>query len=140
MARAPRRDKTRTGPRDSALTAMGIAAVCGLGVFQASEIIFDNLRDGGANGAAAGAAPAWRVHMASSFAAFLAVAVVLFLLRRFERRSSRLALSSVTPAFPCIFVTGIATIVHIPAVLVLAIVSACLVWAAARVRDSATRS
>jgi len=82
-----------------------------------AEIIYDNIKDSGAPDMRQ--FPSWRAHMGSACIGSVAFVIALFLLESLGRGSRRIAARSVTPWWPIVALTGLATAIHIPIYLVI---------------------
>ncbi|HET6220219.1 MAG TPA: hypothetical protein VFE27_24540, partial [Acidobacteriaceae bacterium] len=70
--------------------------------------------------------PAWRAHMGSACVSMLGFMLCLFLLESLGKGSRRIALRSVKPWAPLVVLTGAATLIHVPAfVIVIATLVYC---------------
>lgn len=111
----PRPRKQTTVPA-STLVALSVATLMGAGAFYCVEVTYANIKDSGAPGVRP--FPAWRVHMGSACVGMIGFILCLFLLESLGRGSRRIALRSITPWAPLIALTGAATVIHIPAFVV----------------------
>jgi hypothetical protein len=96
--------------------ALLISLLMGAAAFYCAEVTYSSFKDSGAAGLHP--FPAWRAHMGSVCVGMLGFVLCLFLLESLGKRSRRIALRSIAPWAPLIVLTGAATLIHIPAVLV----------------------
>lgn len=120
MSRKKVRLKTKgtKASADLGLPNFLIAAGFGAAIIHYSEFVFNAARDSDDHTADL---PLWRVHMGSACLGTLAFIVVLFCLEMLECKSTNLALWSAVKWLPLVGLTGTATFVHIPFMIVLAL-------------------
>lgn len=111
----PRPRKQTTMPASTPV-ALLVSLLMGAGAFYCAEVTYSGIKDSGA----AGLRPflAWRAHMGSACVGMLGFMLCLFLLESLGRGSRRIALRSIAPWAPLVVLTGAATLIHIPAFLV----------------------
>ncbi len=111
----PRPEKQTTMPASTPV-ALLVSLLAGAGAFYCAEVTYGGIEDSGAAGLRP--FPVWRVHMGSACVAMLGFMLCLFLLESLGKGSRRIALRSITPWAPLVVLTGAATLIHIPAFLV----------------------
>jgi hypothetical protein len=127
-----KKSKPRRNTSESTPIAIGVATVFGAGALYCAEIIYDNIKDSGAPDMQQ--FPSWRAHMGSACVGSVAFVISLFLLESLGRGSRRIAVRSVTPWWPIVVLTGLATAIHIPIYLVIIVAALYSPWAYFRTR------
>lgn len=114
----PRKQMT---PSAATPIALSIALLMGAGIFYCAEVTWNSM----------GLAqfPAWRAHMGSASLGLLGFMLCLFLLESLGKGSRRLALRSTMPWAPLAVLTAAATLIHIPAWVVVMTVLVYSPWA-----------
>jgi hypothetical protein len=118
-------------PTYPSLPPIFIAALFGGAMLQYTEFVYMSATDD--NGHAFDI-PMWRVHMGSACLGSVAFMIALFCFEALERRSRSLALRLTVPWIPLVGITGLATIIHIPIVIVVVCGLVYVVWAYRRFR------
>ena len=90
--------------------------MCGAAMFQYTEFVFMSSTD--QNGHTANI-PMWRVHMGSACLGSIGFVIALFCFEVLEKKSKSLAFNSAIPWLPLVAITGLASIIHIPAFIVI---------------------
>ena len=124
--------KLRKNTSESTPMAIAVATLFGAMALYCAEIIYDNIKDSGAPDMRQ--FPSWRAHMGSACIGSVAFVIALFLLESLGRGSRRIAARSVTPWWPIVALTGLATAVHIPIYLVILVAIIYSPWAYFRTR------
>ena len=121
------RPRKQTASPASTTVALSVAMLVGAGAFYCAEVTYGNLEESAAPGVRP--FPAWRVHMGSACVGMLCLMLCLFLLESLGKGSRRIALRSVTPWAPLALLTGAATVIHIPALVVVIMTLVYSPWA-----------
>jgi hypothetical protein len=116
--------------RSATPVALAVSVLCGLTALYCTEVIFSNIDQPGAT---------WRRHMAGVWIGTAVLVISLFLLERIGGRSNQQSFRSALPWTPLVALTGLATIVHISAVLVVTVIVFYSPWAYTQMK-SHTRS
>jgi hypothetical protein len=113
-----RKSRTRDNAKfeDTVHLTMVIAVLVGAAMIQYTEFVFFSARD--ANGHTADI-PMWRVHMGSACLGTIAFMIVLFCCDTLGHKSKRRALRLAIPWLPLVGLTGLASIIHIPILIVI---------------------
>ena len=109
----PRPRKQTTMPASTPV-ALLVSLLIGAGAFYCAEATYSGIKDS----SGLRPFPAWRAHMGSACVGMLGFMLCLFLLETLGKGSRRIALRSITPWAPLIVLTGAATVIHVPAFLV----------------------
>lgn len=120
----PRKQTTRPA---STPVALSVAMLIGAGAFYCAQVTYGALEESAATGVPP--FPAWRIHMGSACVGMLSFMLCLFLLESLGKGSRRIALRSVTPWAPLALLTGAATVIHIPALVVVIMTLVYSPWA-----------
>jgi len=123
----PRKQTTEPG---STAVALLIALLIGAGIFYCAEATYSSIQDSGAGGLRPFSA--WRAHMGSACVGVIGFMLCLFLLEVLGRGSRQIALRSITPWAPLVALTGAATVIHIPAFVVVIMALVYCPWACIR--------
>lgn len=130
-----RRPKKKTGNRtrsaDPAFPTTWLAAMCGAAILQYTEFVYMSSTD--KNGQPANI-PIWRVHMGSVCLGLIGFVITLFCFEVLEKKSKRIAFNSTIRWLPLVALTGLASIVHIPIVIVITLGFIYGTWAYRRSR------
>jgi hypothetical protein len=124
--------KLRKNTSESTPMAVAVATLFGATALYCAEIIYDNIKDSGAPDMQQ--LPSWRAHMGSACVGSLAFVISLFLLESLGRGSKRIAMRSVTPWWPIVALTALATAIHVPIYLVIIVAGLYSPWAYFRTR------
>jgi hypothetical protein len=127
---AKRKKQSENSP-DQTLVAFVAGCTGGVAVAYIAEITYEAIRD---EGAQMPGLPAWRVHMACACVGMVALTLSFYLLEVVGRQSKRVAWRSSSLWTPLIAVTGVATVIHIPAYAVMIVSIAYSVWAFRKMR------
>jgi len=125
------KSKAQVKSADSAFPNEIIAAVCGIAILQYTEFVFFSAVDD--NGHTADI-PTWRVHMGSTCLGAITFVIALYCCEALEYKSKRLAVRVVIPWLPLVALTGLATIIHVPVLIVVIMGMIYAVWAYLRSR------
>jgi hypothetical protein len=106
----PRKETTIPGTTPVALL---VSLLIGAGTFYCAEVTYGAIKDSGAAGLPP--FPAWRAQMGSACVGILGFMLCLFLLESLGKGSRRIALRSIVPWAPLVVLTGAATLIHVPA-------------------------
>jgi hypothetical protein len=128
-----RKSRTKEPAKSAASVLPGIliAALFGAAMTQYTEFVFFSATD--TNGHTVDI-PIWRVHMGSTCLGFVTFVIVLFSCEALRYRSRRLALQLALPWLPLAGLTGLATIIHIPSLIVIGVGVAYGIWVYLRSR------
>jgi hypothetical protein len=114
--RPKKKTKNRTRSSDPQFPATLIAAMSGAAMFQYTEFVYMSSTDN--NGQPANI-PIWRVHMGSVCLGSIGFVIALFCFEVLEKKSKSIAFNSAIRWLPLVALTGLASIIHIPAFIVI---------------------
>jgi hypothetical protein len=119
--------RARARGRDSTPVALAVSVLCGATAFYLGEVLYNDLAASGSPDISA--VPSWRGHMAAACIGAIVLAIALFFLERMGGRSNAHAMRLVVPWLPLGAITGLATVVHVPAFLVVTAMVLYSSWA-----------
>jgi hypothetical protein len=122
-----RRKNRSSGEYNHTPAALMLALLAGSCAFIAMETTLPDALD--AWGSLMNKIPRWQFHMGSACGGFAAFFTFLFVLELHETKSRNTAWRSSAPWLPLVGITLLATIVHIPWIIVILAGTICGVWA-----------
>jgi hypothetical protein len=117
---------------EQTIIAFGVGCLACAGISYVAEITYDFLID---NGEKLPMVPGWRAHMISACLGISAFMLAFYSLEVLGRQSKAVAWRASLPWLPLVGFTAVATMVHVPAYIVIPLVLVYGIWAFRRMRS-----